>query len=410
MGRQQDNADMRVLAQNTLNGLNTVQVRHIEVHYDNIGPQPQRHLDRHAAIFRLADYSKIGNLAQLLSQQSADQRRVVRNQYVDVRHHPVGTRFLVWPVCDYRYACLNIMDPSALPDTDQTIAPVTPPSNPRIRGGRPATQRVPGPQLWGVRPPADWRRRSLEGFLLGALLGLCVSTLGISELLHLEIQEDIVLLPGLAGTLLALSPARRLLRIASCAILAVVILVGYTPLMSRLMPPLVRADALERVPAIVVISTALRKDNTLNAAGQERFVHGYLLLKQGWSGTLVLTRAIPKIGDQSPVVMAQMRTLGLDFPVERVGPVFNTHDEAVLAAQLARMRGWKRVILVTHPWHMRRARAVFLKAGLDVLCSPCVEGSYDMSDLGTPRGRFAACNNWLHETVGFQIYRLRGWL
>lgn len=256
----------------------------------------------------------------------------------------------------------------------------------------------------------DWRRRALEGFVLGALIGLCVSWLGISELLHRKIQEDIVLLPGLIGALIAISPARLLLRIAAGAALALMLLIGYTPLMNRLMPTLMVSDRLERVPAIVVISTALHKDGTLNAAGQERFLHGYLLLKQGWGGTLVLTRPIPSIGDQSPVVMAQMRTLGLDFPVERVGPVVNTHDEAVLAAQLARSRGWKRVILVTHPWHMRRSRDVFLKAGLEVLCSPCNEGSYDLSDLTTPRGRFAACNNWLHEAIGYQVYRLRGWL
>ncbi len=291
------------------------------------------------------------------------------------------------------------MEPSVQPEADPAAVAAGPPSKPQTR----AAARF-------LRLPPDWRARSAEGFALGALLGLCVSALGISELLHLEIQEDIVLLPGLIGTALALSPARGLLRAAVGAVLALVLLVGYTPLMSRLMPPLSHVDRLERVPAVVVISTSLHDDNTLNAQGQERFVHGYLLLKQGWGDTMVLTRAIPKIGDQSPVVTAQMRALGLDNPIETVGPVANTHDEAVGVAQLARSRGWKRVILVTHPWHMRRARAVFLKAGIDVLCSPCVEGSYDLSDLTSPRGRFAACNNWLHETIGFQIYRRRGWL
>jgi uncharacterized SAM-binding protein YcdF (DUF218 family) len=296
------------------------------------------------------------------------------------------------------------MKPPAQPETDHSEAPAAPPSKqvPGIRSSAPQNLRA--------RLPADWRARSLEGLLLGAFLGLCIATLGISELVHVDINQDIMLLPGLIGMLLALSPARFLLRAAACAVLALMLLIGYTPLVSPLMPPLTHTDPLERVPAIVVISTALHKDNTLNASGQERFVHGYLLLKQGWGGTMVLTRAIPKIGDQSPVVMEQMRTLGLNYPVERVGPVVNTHDEAVDVAELARKRGWKRVILVTHPWHMRRARAVFVKAGLDVICSPCVEGSYDMSDLSAPRSRFAAFGNWLHETIGFQAYRLRGWL
>ncbi|HLJ57913.1 MAG TPA: YdcF family protein [Chthonomonadaceae bacterium] len=249
-----------------------------------------------------------------------------------------------------------------------------------------------------------------EGLILGGFLGLCVSTLGISELLHQRIQENVLLLPALLGVAIAVTPARALLRGGALAAFALMALIGYTPIMNRLVPSLVRSDPLQHVPAVVVISTALHKDGALNAAGQERFLHGYLLLRQGWGDTLVLTRAIPKIGDQSPVVMDQMRTLGLQYPVERVGPVVNTHDEAVDVARLAKSRGWKRVILVTHPWHMRRARAVFEKAGLEVLCSPCVEGSYDMSDLTSPRGRYAACNNWLHETIGYQVYRLRGWL
>lgn len=273
-----------------------------------------------------------------------------------------------------------------------------------------AGQVPPTPRDRHSRLPADWQARSVEGFLLGALFSLCVCLLGINGLTNMPIQEDILLLPGLIGALVALTRARPLLRIATCASLALAIIVGYTPLVNRLMPSLLRADPLGHVPAVVVISTGLHKDGALNAAGQERFIHGYLLMKQGFGDTMVLTRAVPNIGDQSPVVMAQIRELGLNLPVERVGPVVNTHDEAVLTAQLARAHGWKRVILVTHPWHMRRARAVFVKAGIDVLCSPCVEGSYDMSSLDTPRGRFAAWANWMHETIGYQVYRLRGWL
>ena len=274
------------------------------------------------------------------------------------------------------------MEPSQQPDTDRPAAPASPP---RTEDARPAA--VPIRRLPRWTWPADWRVRSVEGMLLGALLGLGCLTLGITALIHQESQGDVVLLPGLLGMAAALSPARRLLRVAACALAALMLLVGYTPLMSRLLPTVMHSDPLEHAPAIVVLSTSLRKDNTLNAAGQERFVHGYLLLRQGLGPYSRAHSAIPKIGDQSPVVMDQMRTLGLDYPVERDVPVVNTHDEAVLAAQLARRHGWKRVILVTHPWHERRARAVFRKAGLDVICSPCVEGAYSIADLTDPLGR-----------------------
>jgi uncharacterized SAM-binding protein YcdF (DUF218 family) len=68
------------------------------------------------------------------------------------------------------------------------------------------------------------------------------------------------------------------------------------------------------------------------------------------------------------------------------------------------------VILVTQPWHMRRAAGVFEKAGLKVICTPCVEGHYDLTNLDSPSPRLLAFRDWAHEAIGYQVYRLRGWL
>jgi uncharacterized SAM-binding protein YcdF (DUF218 family) len=106
----------------------------------------------------------------------------------------------------------------------------------------------------------------------------------------------------------------------------------------------------------------------------------------------------------------QMRDLGLHFPVEVVGPVRNTHDEAVAVSELARQRGWGQVILVTHPWHMRRAAAAFEKAGVKVICVPCVESQYDLGTFDTAGDRLAAFRFWVHETGGYLWYKLRGWV
>ena len=254
------------------------------------------------------------------------------------------------------------------------------------------------------------RRRIIEGLVLGTLTGLCASQLGLNALLPIKITQDFLALPALIGFLLALSPARLLLRGTACILMAALFIISYTPLIAWIAPSLERSDPLEREPAVVVLSTSLRKDNTLDASGQERVLHGYLLVRQGYSDRLVLTRSVPGIGDETPIVLAQMRMLGFSFPVNVVGPVANTHDEAVAVAKLARERGWKRVILVTQPWHMRRARAVFLKAGVDVLCSPCAEGSYAWKRITTPSDRLFAFRDWLHETTGIAVYRLRGWL
>ena len=281
----------------------------------------------------------------------------------------------------------------------QTPAQSSSDSDPPKPGGRSTPSRV----LIG-------HRRIAEGVILGALAGLCASELGLSSLIHARLLQDAVLLPALAGALLALSPARALVRWIAGFLLACVLLVSWTPIADGLVHSLIRSDPLQPAPAVVVLSTRLYKDGTLDAGGQERVLQCCRLLRRGYSSRLVLTRSIPDIGDESPAIIAQMRELGFNYPTDVVGPVSNTHDEAVAVARLARERGWKRIILVTHPWHMARARGVFLKAGVDVICSPCDEGSYDLSDLTGPGGRLRAFRDWLHESIGIGMYRLRGWL
>jgi uncharacterized SAM-binding protein YcdF (DUF218 family) len=111
-----------------------------------------------------------------------------------------------------------------------------------------------------------------------------------------------------------------------------------------------------------------------------------------------------------PAVQRQMAALGLSAPIDEVGPAVNTHDEALLVARLARKRGWKQVLLVTSPAHTRRARATFLKAGLQVLVRPSPERDYELSSLNDPVQRLRAFRHWIYEWAGWHLYQRRGWV
>lgn len=250
-------------------------------------------------------------------------------------------------------------------------------------------------------------RRAATGFFCGAFFGMGCSLLGIY---HLFEWDDLFLTTALLFALLSLTRGRVLVWGLTGLMLLALLVVGYTPLVKILMKPLERVDTLRPVPAIVVLSSHAQKDGELSASAQERILQGYTLLRQGYAPTLVLTQATEYFGNQIPAVRQQMEALGLNYPIEEVGPVSNTHDEAVKVAALAKERGWETVILVTHPWHNRRAAGVFEKAGVRVLCSPCVEGEYDLSDLNTPIARLHAFRDWLHESLGYAMYRRRGWL
>lgn len=94
----------------------------------------------------------------------------------------------------------------------------------------------------------------------------------------------------------------------------------------------------------------------------------------------------------------------------------NTRDEAEKTAKLVRERGWKRVLLVTSAFHMKRAAATFRTAGVDVVAVPCnflttVSTSDGPMEFRVPS--WSGCEKisiWMHEIVGWQVYRSRGWI
>jgi len=98
-----------------------------------------------------------------------------------------------------------------------------------------------------------------------------------------------------------------------------------------------------------------------------------------------------------------------------MGNCKDTHDEAVATARLAKLRGWKRILLVTSAIHMDRAWAAFRRTGLEVVPLAC-----DFDSAAAPNGKRtlrllpsvgsnALFKLWLTEEVGLWYYRLRGW-
>jgi DUF218 domain-containing protein len=253
-----------------------------------------------------------------------------------------------------------------------------------------------------------WRDAG-SGFVLGVLLAL--AALQLTREVLPGLGTDLLLpLGGILGALLGPTRARAALPTTGAVLVAIMAVIGYTPLASLLIRGVIRSDPPAPVPAVVVLASTLQKDRELSDSAQARLVHGYELIGQRYAPRLVLTRLTWRPYSYVPTVRRQLVQLGLHPPIDEVGPVSNTHDEAVAVARLARERGWDHVLLVTHPWHMRRAAALFEKQGLHVTCSPCVEGEYDLSNLGSPSARLHAFRDWAHEAIGLFVYRLRGWI
>jgi uncharacterized SAM-binding protein YcdF (DUF218 family) len=269
------------------------------------------------------------------------------------------------------------------------------------------SQQPSNPEIPGV---AKRSRCSglVEGILFGAVGGLCLDTMdlgaGFLRFHHL--------LPVccVAGGLLGLTRARKLVRGCAAMALLALLAISYSPLPKILIEQILVQGAPAPADAVVVLGGGYVNGSTLAIQEQDRLLQGMYLLKAGYANRLVLTRPGGFAQDSPEIAQREMQQLGMNFAVDVVGPVRNTHDEALALAKLVREKGWKRVLLVTHSWHMRRAAAVFEKAGVDVIPSACAESSYDLRTLRSPGDRLRAFRDWLHEVIGYRVYQARGWI
>ncbi len=148
----------------------------------------------------------------------------------------------------------------------------------------------------------------------------------------------------------------------------------------------------------------------------ERFDGGVTLLQAGRAGYLVFTGAGMDWQGTTATEGDELRRLAIarGAAPEKVlvtGHVANTADEAAAIAAMMKTRGWRRIILVTTSWHMRRAMQQFRNASIDCVPFPVDFRSdrtrgLDVLDF-VPRGEaWMQTETALREIYGYWFYRL----
>ncbi|MCC7104037.1 MAG: YdcF family protein [Chloroflexi bacterium] len=136
--------------------------------------------------------------------------------------------------------------------------------------------------------------------------------------------------------------------------------------------------------ALLVHEPLQQSDAIVVLAGNSpyRSAHGFELYREGWAPIVMISdeliRSHEMEADWSELWRRGLVTV--PAPASAVvlfGPAASTHEEAVLSREVMLAHGWQRAILVTDPFHMRRATAAFRHewqpAGLEVVPSPADE-------------------------------------
>ena len=254
---------------------------------------------------------------------------------------------------------------------------------------------------------------ALAGLALGGSVWLCLEMLGVANVFHLT-RMSLMLPFGVLGALLALTRLRVALVAISAAVFLFLLAVAYSPFVSGPARSLVRSDPLPTsADAVVVLSAGVTRDGFLHKQGLDRLLTGLSLVHHGVAPTLVVTREKRDVADRTITTARDQDSLAalagvtniIGTPLEA-----STRDEAMAVKKIADASGWKRIVLVTSPFHTKRACATFEHVGLVVSCRPSDSRDIAVKSLDYPDERIEAFGMWLYETAATLQYRRKGWI
>ena len=168
---------------------------------------------------------------------------------------------------------------------------------------------------------------------------------------------------------------------------------------------LVARDDLRPADAVVVLA----------GNSPYRAAHAVELYQAGWaprvliSNELVLSHGV----ELSWLDLERAGLVRLDLPPEAIVPMEqiaqSTHHEALESRDIMLQHGWHSAILVTDPFHMRRAtwafHGVWDAAGLEVIASPADDSKYTVANWWRDPNK---ATRVISEYVKYPYYLLAG--
>ncbi|MBI4636100.1 MAG: YdcF family protein [Candidatus Rokubacteria bacterium] len=179
---------------------------------------------------------------------------------------------------------------------------------------------------------------------------------------------------------------------------------AFTPLPNLLAGALATRPRVERADAIVALGGGVFPDGKLRQSSLRRVLEGIVLYRQGLAPRLVLLG--PASEAERRVALANQ----LGVPPEALlidDGAWTTREEAERMKRLLAPHGVRRILLVANSQHQARARALFERAGFEVLAANADEFSYAAT---LPEDRLDLMRRTVREFVALLYYRAAGYL
>lgn len=175
-------------------------------------------------------------------------------------------------------------------------------------------------------------------------------------------------------------------------------------------PLLFEKKVVSKRPVAVVLGGGINRDGTPTEMTIRRVVQGVQLYHAGMARTLLFSTGVTSTSDMSEAQAMARFARSLGVPSKAIlleMSSMNTDENARFSSNILRKRGINRILLVTDPIHMFRAKESFQYYGIFADPVPTVGKELIGKEA---RGRWNLFHRVLHEYIGLVYYRAKRFL
>ncbi len=198
--------------------------------------------------------------------------------------------------------------------------------------------------------------------------------------------------------------------IPSLILILLFLSIFYTPLMWVLAEPLRVNNTLETADALIIFGGGLGERVNSDESFQEKLEYSIGLYKKGFAKNLVFSSNYKYFFSEAETMKLLAESKGIpkeNLIVEEKGK--NTYENIGAMKELAKKNNWKKVILVSSPYHLRRAVMVWKKhiPNIEVMASPAETQYYKRPGKGI---RLYQIKGIMYEYAALVYYWLQGYI
>ncbi len=204
--------------------------------------------------------------------------------------------------------------------------------------------------------------------------------------------------------------ARRRIVPAAVAVAAAYLLVFQTTFVWWAASPLQRQAAPQPVDAIVVFAGGVGESGLAGGGYQERVKTAVDLYRAHYAARLVFSSGFRFVFHEAEVMRDLAVANGVPAEViELEQAAANTHDNVVLTRAILARHGWRRILLVSSPYHMRRAMLTWRRSApeVEVIPAPVPQSLFYLHERGPNLDQLRGI---VQEYAGIAAYWWRGWI